>query len=55
MIVSSLALWIFIFSEGRRLDMKHLWVYVVCNLTVGVSLALLLFLYIWEGYLEGTG
>ena len=43
-IVSSFVLWIFVFSEGRRLGMRRLWVYVVCNLAVGVSLALPLFL-----------
>jgi hypothetical protein len=43
-IVSSVVLWIFVFSEGRRLGMRHLWLYVVCNLVVGVSLALPLFL-----------
>ena len=48
-IVSSVVLWIFVFAEGRRLKMKHLWVYVVCNLTVGISLALPLFLYAREG------
>jgi len=51
-IVSSLVLWVFVFAEGKRLGMKHLWVYVVCNLTVGVSLALPLFLYFREGKLE---
>jgi CDP-diglyceride synthetase len=38
-ILSSLVLWLFVFSEGRRRHMKNLWRYVVCNLTVGVSLA----------------
>jgi hypothetical protein len=47
-IVSSLVLWVFVFAEGRRRSMRHLWVYVLCNLTVGVSLALPLFLYIRE-------
>jgi uncharacterized protein DUF2834 len=42
-IVSSLVLWLFVFSEGRRVGMRRLWVYVVCNLAVGVSLALPLF------------
>ena len=51
-IVSSVVLWIFIFSEGRRLGMKHLWLYVVCNLAVGVSLALPLFLLFRERALE---
>ena len=47
-IVSSLVLWVFVFMEGRRLGMKHLWLYVAANLTVGVSLALPLFLYFRE-------
>ena len=51
-IVSSVVLWIFVFSEGRRLGMKHLWLYVVCNLVVGVSLALPLFLLFREGALD---
>lgn len=46
--VSSLVLWLFVFSEGRRRAMKHLWVYVLCNLVVGVSLALPLFLFFRE-------
>jgi len=44
-IVSSLVLWLFVFSEGRRRGMRNLWLYVVCNLAVGVSLALPLFLF----------
>jgi hypothetical protein len=51
-IVSSLVLWLFVFSEGRRLRMKRLWVYVVCNLAVGVSLALPLFLLFRERALD---
>lgn len=47
-IVSSVVLWLFVFSEGKRLGMKQLWVYVVCNLAVGVSLGLPLFLYFRE-------
>jgi|SRR6185436_3830697 len=47
-IVTSVVLWLFIFSEGRRRGMKKLWVYVVCNLAVGVSLALPLFLFFRE-------
>ena len=30
-IASSLALWLFVFSEGRRRGMKNLWLYVVCK------------------------
>jgi hypothetical protein len=43
-IVSTLALWVFVFSEGKRVGMKSLWIYVVCNLIVGVSLSPPLFL-----------
>ncbi len=51
-IVSSLVLWLFVFSEGRRRGMSNLWLYVVCNLAVGVSLALPLFLFFRERKLE---
>jgi hypothetical protein len=47
-IVTSLALWVFVFSEGRRRQMRRLWIFVVCNLLVGVSLALPLFLFFRE-------
>ncbi|MCU1264386.1 MAG: hypothetical protein JWM21_704 [Acidobacteria bacterium] len=47
-IVSSLALWLFVFAEGRRRGMTKLWLYVVCSLTVGVSMALPLFLFFRE-------
>jgi hypothetical protein len=47
-IVSSLVLWVFVALEGRRLGTKHLWVPIVANLTVGVSLGLPLFLYMRE-------
>lgn len=51
-IVSSLVLWVFVFSEGRRRQMKHLWAYVICSLLVGVSLALPLFLYMRERHMN---
>ena len=51
-IVSSLVLWVFVFSEGRRRKMSKLWVYVLCNLLVGVSLALPLFLFFRERKLQ---
>ncbi len=47
-IVSSVVLWLFVFSEGRRRGMSNLWLYVICNLAVGVSLALPLFLFFRE-------
>lgn len=54
-IVSSVVLWLFVFSEGRRRRMGRLWLYVVCNLAVGVSLALPLFLYFRERRLDAEG
>ena len=51
-IVSSLTLWVFVYSEGTRLKMRHLWIYVVCNLLVGVSLGLPLFLLMRQAKLD---
>src|SRR5262245_4786801 len=50
-IVSSLVLWLFVYSEGPRLKMRRLWIYIVCNLLVGVSLGLPLFLLMRESRL----
>lgn len=52
LLISSFVFWIFLFNEGRRLSMPRLWLYVVLNLAVGLSLALPLFLYSREGALE---
>ena len=47
-VISSLVLWTFVFVEGRRRKIRHLWLPVVGNLLVGVSLGLPLFLYMRE-------
>jgi hypothetical protein len=47
-VVSTMVLWVFVAVEGRRLRMAHLWAPVAASLTVGVSLALPLFLYLRE-------
>jgi hypothetical protein len=52
-IVSSIVLWVFVLTEGRRQQMKHLWIYLACNLAVGVSLGLPLFLYMRERRIAG--
>lgn len=54
-IISSLALFIFVFSEGSRLKMKNLWVYLASYLLAGISLALPLFLLIRQRQLEEFG
>jgi hypothetical protein len=51
-IVSSLVLWIFVYAEGTRLRMRHLWIYIVSNLVVGVSLGLPLFLLLRQSTLD---
>ncbi|HEX5706700.1 MAG TPA: DUF2834 domain-containing protein, partial [Pyrinomonadaceae bacterium] len=43
-IVSALVLLLFVYTEGRRRGMRRLWVYLLCTLLVGVSLAFPLFL-----------
>ena len=51
-IVSSVVLWVLVYTEGRRSAVKHLWAPIVANLAVGVSLGLPLFLYLREARLE---
>jgi len=53
-IVSSLVLWVFVFSEGRRIGMRHLWLPVLASLVVGVSLGLPLFLYMRQLHIDTT-
>jgi Terpene cyclase DEP1 len=47
-IISALVLCPFIYSEGRRRGMKHLWVFILSTMLVGVSLGLPLFLFFRE-------
>jgi hypothetical protein len=47
-VVSSIVLWVFVFTEGRRAGVRHLWLPVIANVAVGVSLGLPLFLYLRE-------
>jgi hypothetical protein len=51
-IVSSVVLWVFVLLEGRRADIRNLWVPIAANLIVGVSLGLPLFLYMRERRIE---
>jgi hypothetical protein len=50
-VVSALVLFVFIFYEGQKLQMKRLWLPVIATLSVGVSLGLPLFLYLRERHL----
>ena len=53
-LVSSVVLVGFVRSEGHRLGVRRLWLPILGLLTVGVSCALPVFLYLREGALEGT-
>jgi hypothetical protein len=53
-IVSSVVLWVLVFTEGRKVGVRHLWAPIAANLAVGVSLGLPLFLYLREKRLEGS-
>ncbi|CAL2079074.1 DUF2834 domain-containing protein [Tenacibaculum sp. 190524A02b] len=45
-IISTLAVFTLVLVEGKRIGMKNLWLYILFNLIVGVSLALPAFLYV---------
>ena len=53
-IVSSLVLWLLVFSERNRLGIKRLSLPVLASLAVGVSLGLPLFLYMRQVHLNRT-
>ena len=44
-LVSSVVLWVFVLTEGRRAAVPHLWAPLVTNIVAGVSAGLPLFLY----------
>ncbi len=44
-LISSLAFWVYLFSEAPRVGVRRPWIYVALNLAVGLSLALPLFLW----------
>lgn len=53
-IVSSVVLWVFVLTEGRRRRMSGLWAPLAASLAVGVSLGLPLFLYLRERHREAA-
>jgi hypothetical protein len=52
LIITAIALMIFVFIEAKRYQMRNSWVYIISTLLVGPSFALPLFLYFWEGRFE---
>lgn len=53
-LVSAIALLMFVRIESARLRIRNRWLVLIAVLTVGVSLALPLFLFLREGELEGA-
>ncbi len=51
-IISSVVFWVFLYRETKARGIKEWWICIIANLTVGLSLALPLFLYFREGYRE---
>ena len=53
-VVSAIVLFVFVATEGRRLEMPRLWLPILATLLVGVSLGLPLFLYFRQRRLDGA-
>ena len=53
--VSAIVLFVFVFGEGRRMVIPHLWLPVLATLLVGVSLGFPLFLYLRQRKLDAAG
>ncbi len=51
-LVSAIALWFFVYFEGRRISIPYRWAPVLATIVVGVSLGLPLFLYLRALQLE---
>jgi hypothetical protein len=43
LLISAIALWVWVYAEGRRLSMSRLWLYPLITLSIGVSAALPIF------------
>ena len=54
LILASLGFCVLLIIEGKRSQMRHLWVYILCTLCGGLSFALPLFLYFREIRREGV-
>jgi hypothetical protein len=52
LLISAISLWVWIYAEGRRLSMSRLWLYPLITLSIGVSAALPLFLWMRERHSE---
>ncbi len=46
--IASLVFWPFVFTESKRLSIRHWWLYILANIVIGLSFALPAFLYMRE-------
>ena len=53
-LISAITFWVFMLREGRRLEMKNLWIYILGTLLLGVSFGLPLFLFFRERKINYT-
>lgn len=53
--IACIAFWPFVFTESRRLGMRHWWIFIITNIFIGLSFALPAFLYMRERALERRG
>jgi hypothetical protein len=54
LLISAAVFFVFVFIEGRRLNMRHLWVFVPATLFVGLSFGMPLFLYFRAKHVENN-
>lgn len=52
LIVSIIVFWVWMIAEANKLQMNNWWLYILASLTVGLSFALPLFLYVREQKLQ---
>ena len=52
LLISALIFFVFAFSEGNRVGMKRLWIYIPATLMIGLSFGLPLFLYLRAKHLD---
>ena len=52
LLISALIFFVFAFSEGNRVGMKWLWIYIPATLMIGLSFGLPLFLYLRAKHLD---
>ena len=53
-VLSALALFVFVFAEGRAIAIRHIWLPIIATLLVGVSLGLPLFLYMRQRLFDAS-